>query len=255
MTYPDMVICLAVYFVTMYPRDISLAAEEFCKACMRMGYDTPKNVTEFMRTWADRATPEGNIERHAHLSGRRRALTPAMVKRAYKGLTGWRAANRARPYRTREEAQESCPEVKAVQDEAGVTFATLLRAIKEEHPGFGRHKLTLHWTLSATHKRERVRVSTQLKARSARAKLLVVHLDAKSIPMMEEEAYGYVDANVNTSVERIKPAYHNNKLITLRYYAAVNALLGPILLVFYTGTTGMDANHDGNNYKVRSGCE
>jgi hypothetical protein len=98
-------------------------------------------------------------------------------------------------------------------------------------------------------------VCTDLKARPARDKLRVVHIDAKSITMMEQEVYGYVDLAVSKSVEGIKPAKHKGKIITLRYYAAVNALLGPVLLLFYTGTSGMDCNHDGNSYKVSSGCE
>ena len=40
--------------------------------------------------------------------------------------------------------------------------------------------------------------------------------------------------------------------VQIRYYAAVNAKVGQVTLHFITGTTGMSAQRDGKNYKVRA---
>jgi hypothetical protein len=78
----------------------------------------------------------------------------------------------------------------------------------------------------------------------------VVHLDAKTVYMNEKAAYGLLDLAVHTSVSRIQAARKHNKVIRIKYYAAVSAVLGPIIMIFYTGTTDMPSTRNGLNYEV-----
>jgi hypothetical protein len=157
MTYPDMIICLAVYFAACFPHDTARATTAFCKQCGALGYKTPKNARQFITNWASRVTPDGYIVRRAHLAGRRKKLTPQMVSRAYNAIVGWREAGRTRPYTSHEELLESCPEVQQVLSDTGLSLSTLLKAIRDKHRRFGRHTLTVRWSLTDENKRERSR--------------------------------------------------------------------------------------------------
>lgn len=51
---------------------------------------------------------------------------------------------------------------------------------------------------------------------------------------------------------KIKPPRYDKHIISIKYYAAVNAVLGPVWICYYTGTSGILATHDGKHYKVGS---
>jgi hypothetical protein len=198
---------------------------------------------------------DGNIIRSGGKAGRRSALTPLLVEQAYKGIMEWARAGRSKPYESHTELEQECPEVQQVLSEAGVTIGTLVKAIKAKHPKFGRRKLIIRHKLSDANKQQRIATCTELLARPARDKHRVVFIDAKSISMVEKSLYGYVDLAESRAVEGIRPATHKSKPISVKYYAAVNAVLGPVLLTCYTGSSGLDNNHSGKDYKVRSGLE
>jgi len=245
-----MIIHLAIVAALSFPDDISAAVRYFTSQCRELGYATPANIANFITYWRNRSTPEGNVIHHSHNAGRPSVLTAAQVERAYNGIIGWKEAGRSRPYDNHKELLEQCVEVQAVLAESGASFSTLIKACKARHPHLGRHKLVVKWELTPANKTERVDVCTDLRGRPAGDKLRAVFIDAKSIHMFEQTIYGWVDASVTRSVTGIQPAKSRGKVIVLRYYAAVNAELGPVMLKYYTGTTGMDNNHDGHHYKV-----
>ena len=251
MTFPDMVIHLAIMAAIMYPNSITAAGEYFVNQCFELGYRIPRNVPNFINYWRNRTTAEGNVIHNNHNAGRPKVLTAAQVERAYNGIIGWRAAGRSRPYGTATQVLEMCPVVQAVLAESGAAWSTRLKAMRDKHPHFGYKELTPKWALTDSNKVQRVSTCTDLKGRPVGDKLKAVFIDAKSIHMHEQAIYGYVDTSVERSVTGIQAARLKGKVIVLRYYAAVSAELGPIKIKFYTGTTGMDCNHDGHHYKVR----
>lgn len=250
MTFPDMVIHLAIVAAITFPHDIDAAVTYFTNQCRELGYATPANIPGFINYWRNRHTPAGDVIHHNHNAGRPRILTVAQVERAYKGIIGWEATGRSRPYESHAQIMDECQEVQAVLAESGASYSTLIKACRDRHPHLGWHKLVPKWELTAPNKTERVDACTDLRGRPAGDKYWAVFLDAKSIHMQELVIHGWVDASVSRSVTAIQAARSRGKVIVLRYYAAVNAQLGPILLKYYTGTTGMDNNHDGKHYKV-----
>lgn len=252
MVYGPVIIALAITAFSIYHGATTAAVEWFVNTCTAAGYKMPKDRLGFIRLWGPRGDAHGHIDSHAHNAGRRSKLTPPMVERAYKGIIDWKENNRGAPYASHKELAEECPEVAAVLRESGVSIRTLIKAIKAVHPKFVRAKLTIRHTLTDAHKAARKKECTTLLSKPPRDKHLVVFIDAKSINMSEQARYGWVDLSVGKSIEGVKPATHKGKIITLKYYAAVNALLGPVLLTFYTGTSGMDHDHSGKHYQVSS---
>jgi hypothetical protein len=231
------------------------AVKWFATQCRENRFKVPANPAAFLRFWHKHVGADGNIIRSADRAGRRSALTPLLVDQAYKGIMQWAQAGRSKPYESHAELEEECPAVQRVLGEAGVTISTLVKAIKAKHPKFGRKKLIIRHKLSDANKQQRVTMCTQLLARPTRDKHRVVFIDAKSITMVEKSLYGYVDLADSRAVEGIRPATHKSKPISVKYYAAVNAVLGPVLLTCYTGSSGLDNDHSGKDYKVRSGLE
>jgi hypothetical protein len=251
MTLPDLVIYLAIVAAISFPNDIGAAVRYFTNQCRELGYRMPANIPNFINYWRGRSTEEGNVIHNSHNAGRPHVLTVAQVERAYNGIIGWKDAGRSQPYESRTELLEQCVEVQAVLAESGASLDTLLKACRHRHPQLGRHKLVLKWQLTSGNKTDRVSACRDLRGRPAGDKLKAVFIDAKSIHMQEQVIYGWVDPSVDRSVTGIQPARARGRVIVLRYYAAVNAELGCIILKCYTGTTGMDCHHDGRHYKVR----
>jgi ribosomal protein L21E len=175
-----------------------------------------------------------------------------MVESAYQGIIGWRAAGRHRPYASKLDCAQQCPEVRQVLSDSGVTIDTLFKRIEEVHPNFHFKKLRIRWKLTDANKQERDNICQQLLQEFRHLLHRVVFVDAKTVWMWEEEIWGWVDTSVPNFCQGIKPAYSQGKIIHLKYYAAVHSKLGPLWIKFYTGTTGMAYNHDGHNFKVGS---
>lgn len=250
MTYGAVVISAAILASKQKPGDTAAAGRELASHCKTLGLQTPANPSQFVRTWRDRMDCEGNIQYDSSKSGQQWKLSAAQVERAYKAIIGWKQAGQQLPYECCEDAAENCEEVKQVLVESGAAMGTLENRIKQKHPKFGRYQLTVRWQLSADNKRKRVATCKKLLAAHREQLKRVVHLDAKTVLMYEKVMYGLVDLSVPYSVCRIKPARRNSRVIKIKYYAAVNAQLGPFFMTFGTGTTNMPSTRDGLNYTV-----
>ena len=154
-----------------------------------------------------------------------------------------------------DECAEECPAVVKVLQESGITIAALFKLIKIAHPRFKFTKMKVHWHLSDADKEKRVTTCQLLLQNFSHLLHRMVFIDAKTIYMWEKDIYGWVDTSVDNYADGIKPARYKRQIIRLKYYAAVHMKLGPVFLKYYTGTTGMDNNHDGHNYQVGSGYE
>lgn len=239
----------------MQPKSDAAAGRLLVQKCNSLGLEAPKNPANFVKYWRGRVTPQGNIESHAQQSGRKSKLTKAQVLSAYKAIMGWEAAGRGRPYKSAADIEKNCAAVKKLLAKTGVSVHTLIHRITALYPLFGRQKLKVRWTLTEENKQERLDVAQELKLKDPSELQKVVHLDAKTVHMQEEDIYGYVDLAVGYTLAGIRAARKRGKVIKLKYYAAVNAKLGAFFLRFYTGTTDMPATREGLNYKVSSGAE
>jgi hypothetical protein len=220
--------------------------------CEKLGLTVPANPSNFVSYWRGRLTATGEVASHAGNAGRPLSLSPQMVESAYQGIIGWRAAGRRRPYASKLDCEQQCPEVRKVLSDSGVTMDTLIRRITAVHPKFAFKKLRTRWHLSDANKLQRADICQRLLQSFRQYLHRVVFVDAKTIWMWEEEICGWVDTSVPNSCQGIRPAYSHGKIIRLKYYAAVHSTLGPVWIRFYTGTTGMTYNHDGHNFQVGS---
>jgi hypothetical protein len=83
----------------------------------------------------------------------------------------------------------------------------------------------------------------------------VIWIDAKTMPMQVNSKKGWFIPSEKDTFETTLPTNLKQPLV-LKYYIAVNYLLGALELVFYTGTTGMPADRNpGAPYKVSSAME
>jgi hypothetical protein len=252
MTFPIVVPVLAALAWAFAGGSMAKAVRLLVLYCKALPVKLPANPGNFIKYWRGRLKRGGYIDSHAHNAGRPASVTPRMVTRAYNGIINWKAAGRRRPYASRKDLEQNCPEVRQVLQESGVTIDTLIRKIKRAHPHFQFKKLRVRWELTEGNKQQRVNICTELLQYFRNLLHRVVFVDAKTIWMWEEEVKGWVDTSVFTSTHGIKPAYSQGKVIHLKYYAAVHNKLGPVWIRFYTGTTGMPHNRDGHNYRVSS---
>lgn len=220
--------------------------------CRLLGLPAPANPGNYVRYWRARLTATGEVDSHAGNAGRPYSLSPQMVESAYQGIIGWSAAGRRRPYASKLECSQQCPEVRQVLSDSGVTIDTLFKRIAEVYPHFQFKKLRIRWRLTDANKQERASICEQLLQDYRTMLHRAVFVDAKTVWMWEEEIWGWVDTSVPNCCQGIKPAYSHGKIIHLKYYAAVHNKLGPVWIRFYTGTTGMDYNHDGHHFQVSS---
>lgn len=250
MVYEVAFIVLACLAWAMSNGSLAVAGRLLTDYCQRLGLAVPANPSNFVSYWRGRLTATGEIDNHAANAGRPYSLSPQMVESAYQGIIGWRAAGRRRPYASKLECEQQCPEVRQVLAESGVTMDTLLRRIRAVHPKFAFKKLRIRWRLTDDNKQQRDIICRRLLAEFSDALCRMVFLDASTIRMWEEDVWGWVDTSVPNSCQGIKPAYHRGRVIRLKYYAAVHSVLGPFWIRFYTGTSGMASTHDGHDYRV-----
>lgn len=231
---------------------LAVAGRLLTEYCQRLGLAVPANPSNFVSYWRGRLTATREVDSHAGNAGRPYSLSPQMVESAYQGIIGWHAAGRRRPYASKLECEQQCPEVRQVLSDSGVTMDTLIRRITAVHPHFAFKKLRIRWRLTDANKQQRVSICQQLLLSFRDCLHRMVFLDAETVSMWEEDVWGWVDTSVPNSCQGIKPAYSHGKIIRLKYYAAVHRVLSPVWIRFYTGTTGMLYNRDGHNFRVGS---
>lgn len=252
MTLPVALVVLAALAWACANGSLAQAGRLLVSYCQLLGLAAPANPPNFVNYWRGRLTAAGEVDSHAGNAGRPYSLSPQMVESAYQGIIGWRAAGRSRPYASKLECAQQCPEVRQVLMDSGVTIETLLRRIKEVHPKFAFTRQRVRWHLSDDNKQQRLTICQHLLQAFRQLLHRVVFVDAKTLWVWEEDVWGWVDTSVPNCVHGIRPAYHRGKVVRLKYYAAVHSRLGPVWIRFYTGTSGMPYNRDGHNFRVSS---
>ncbi|WIA12349.1 hypothetical protein OEZ85_012400 [Tetradesmus obliquus] len=218
------------------------AKDEVCTICNRQGYPVPQNLPGQIRKWWGRAQAEGAVNTHYHLAGHPEKISQQQVQFCLKKKTellGWKSHGRADPYPSIEVLAESRPAVQQVLDDTGITMKTLVNRMKQLRPGLKRVRLRAMKKLTPKVKENRLKRCRELVDYTDAELQRVVWIDAKSMPMLVSNEWGWVDTHdEDTTLQLRKVQTRKAKSIMLNYYIAVCGLAGAVLLYFYTGTTG-----------------
>lgn len=231
---------------------INNATSIFTDTCKRLGLDIPDDPRSFIAYWRHQQQQHNSVKGHASNSGRNSLLSKAQAKRCLDIALNWRKDGRSGPYRCVQDLINKAPAVRKIMESSGASPRTLTRAMKSLCPTFGYKKLTVKAKLTTKHREARVAVCQKNLQVSDDTLQTVVWIDAKTMYMNITDRYGWVDTAEDDIFETHRPASRKSNIIKLKYYIAVNARLGAVKLVFYTGTTGMPAERDGKTYLVSS---
>lgn len=229
------------------------ACAEVRTICKRQGYSVPTNLPQRIREFWQRRQQLGSPKTFHHNSGAPKRISDQQVQLCLTELLSWKSHGRQRPYPSIEVLAAEHPAVQQVLDSTGVTVQTLIRRMKIIRPTLQRVQLQPKKKLTAQHKANRLRDCKELIKYSHAELQRVVYLDAKSMPMLISEMWGWVDtADEDTMVEVERAQTRKAKSVMLNYYIAVCGLAGAVWLYFYTGSTGMGPIRDGITFKVSS---
>jgi hypothetical protein len=216
----------------------------------------PKIYCEF---WGKRRLTTHNVA-DAPRSGAPRRLSQQQIDVAITALSqGWLllGANEAtrKPYSSWLDFCTNCPTASNILQSTGVHPRHLLRACKATLPTLKRAKIQLRVWLKPATKAERVSKSQTLLGMTDGWFQSVVWVDAKTLYISPKSAFAWIntaDMMAHSMLvredRRIKPK--PSQMVKIKFYIAVNAMYGPVAMVFTTGTTGMTADRANPPYTV-----
>ena len=148
------------------------------------------------------------------------------------------------------------PIAKQIKAASGAGTKTVYRQLKAEIPSLGHAKLTVKTQLTQDQKNARIAACRRLERKPLRDLEWVVWVDAKTLYVNLKHRHGWIDRASATPEDHVLQHRLAGRItsstVQIRYCAAVNAKVGQVTLHFITGTTGMSAQRDGKNYKVRA---
>lgn len=235
--------------------DLHAATQEFCSLLTRANYPLPANPHQFVALWGPRLDDAGEIESHAARSGRHPQLTEQQVATCYLQCIGWWQAGRSGPYRSVADLVSSDAIVHAIVNHSGVTNETLASSLKAFDPHLQYGKVRGRPFLDEQHRSDRMAECAR-KLRTFRAdKRWVVWVDEKVLCFSKSSAMGWFSTNAEDYGWRLPTPKHGRQDLKIKYIIAVNYVLGPVWIKFYTGTSGMPADREGCAYRVSSHAE
>lgn len=235
---------------------LSAATAHFTKALREAHLKLPADPRKYVQIWGPRMAADGTIAGRARLAGRPGKVSPQHAERAYEAALDYKAAGRKQPFASYKDLEANCPTWSGIMEECSASNRTLRVAVKKLHPEFGYHKLTPRHTLKRADKDARMAAALAGRDLSERYLQTTVFIDCKTTYAVGREAqHGICDASVDRSCPPTRQAVSGGESLRARFYGAVNALLGPVLLGFVTGTTGMVGGFNDKIYKVGSCTE
>lgn len=215
----------------------------------------PANCYEFVAYWGPRLDDSGKITSYGHRSGRHRQLSDDQARICYFEAIGWWLAGRQGPYESAAELIETNHKVRDIIAEAGVCGETMTRRMKEIDPDFHYGKPRPKPFLDEQHKEVRVAACVENLGRFKKAHPFIIFVDEKVLCLNDDKCMGWFSTKAEDYYYRAPPVKYGNKLGKLKYIIAVNYLLGPVWIKFFTGTSGMPAQRGGKHYQVSSALE
>lgn len=242
-TYQAMHRSLAASCYVESKHDINIATTEFLKKCKSLKLKLPRAVGAFVKRWGVYYLKHKHTDGSASNSGRKPKISMQAARQLVSEMKRWQQLKRNAPFSSVRELQLHSPKAKAILEATQASHSTTIRAMKRADPELQYRHLCVKQKLTSKQKEERVRVAQEHLAESDSKLETVVFIDAKTMYMHISSVHGWVNFKKETPYETTRPK-SKQKPITLKYYIAVCARAGGVLLQFYTGTTGMPANRD-----------
>jgi hypothetical protein len=151
-------------------------------------------------------------------------------------------AGQRRPYGSYREAIAADAAIRQVVEEAGISIKTLTRAVKTRAPGaVVRGPVYVRTVLKPGHKDHRLDIAQRNSQRATTYYDRVFWLDCCKIYFNVNNYKGLVPGGSKAKViSDARARYSSNRGgHCIRFYAVVNSLVGPVVMVPVTGTTGM----------------
>ncbi len=234
----------------------ALALERFQEMMQNAGLPMPKCPEKAIKRWGEQLKKQQNVRGGQHRSGRKPKLSSEQVNQLIKQLLGWREAGLTAPYASIARFCVDNPIAKQIKAASGAGTKTVYRQLKAEIPSLGHAKLTVKTQLTQDQKNARIAACRRLERKPLRDLEWVVWVDAKTLYVNLKHRHGWIDRASATPEDHVLQHRLAGRItsstVQIRYCAAVNAKVGQVTLHFITGTTGMSAQRDGKNYKVRA---
>lgn len=246
MAFPEFVRVLAALGFLKADGNIAIAVTEFLSFCSTLGIEAPSDPAAFVKKWGPHWQQEGNVDGSASNSGRKRKLEEQQIEQVLGELLEWKEAGMKGPYKSIAELLENSTVAAEIVSSTGVSHDTLIKRLKEKNPNLQYLKLGVKQSHNTRQLGDRYDTSAAHLEQPASVRERVIFIDAKTMYMKVGSRFGWVDKTVEDTFSTAFPASLKNPM-ALKYYIAVNYRIGKVLLVFYTGTTGMPANRDPAN--------
>jgi hypothetical protein len=228
---------------------IPTATKEFLTRCENLGVEAPTDAAGFVDRWGSSWAKEHSVKGHASNSGRKHKLSKEDTQVVVGNLKRGRADEEGGPFGSIKECRDECPEVRELLQARNVSASTVYRAVHRECPELAYKDLNIkpkHTQKQLDSRYEIAAGNLEQITDNFRVAERVIWIDAKTMYMRVHSKKGWVIPSEKDTFETtLAPTLKKPKV--LRYYIAVNYLLGAVLLVFYTGTTGMPADRDPDN--------
>jgi hypothetical protein len=177
-------------------------------------------------------------------------LTGQEVRTAYVEALDWWLQGRPGPYSSAKELMSENPVVRQLVEQTGVSAKTLTRSLEQIDPRFHYGKYKEKSYLDDTHRDNRLEGVKLNRPILEKQRGLILFADEKVLCMNQEQCMGWFSNAHEDYGWKLPPVRKDNKVVKLKYIIAVNYVLGPVWIKFFTGTAGMPADRGDKSYRV-----
>lgn len=222
--------------------------EALCILRESAGTSPPKRLDRFLSRAVANWEERGTI-RDAPRTGAPTKVTDEEAVRAVELLwAGFKdAEGQQQYYSSLQHALDTCPALEDLRRGCahgkGVTAETLLTHMKRVEPRLRKRRVEFRRELSPANRRERVAASTKLLLWGTSRLRRVFWIDAATVWLVPKGMRVLAPPGCELVVEDSR-LNNTKRMQKLKFYVCVNAIFGPVMLKFVTGTTGLPADPD-----------
>lgn len=199
--------------------------------------DNISRLDRFIRKWSSAFEKKGSVSDNGR-SGRRLKIddtTAAQLSAVFKA--GYVCAAQTVHYTSVAQARQSNAAFKALLGPLKVGNRTVLAAMKRSDSGLCRRIVTIKKAFNAAEMRTRVSIANQCLSIPDAHRLRCVYIDAKKLYLVPPKTMKVYMDKADADMDTVLEVPQMSKPACLTFYIAVNAILGPVALVFTSGTT------------------